>query len=41
LLLARDLRYATEQQVAPLRGQLDEIGAMLHVLWRKVDQERR
>lgn len=41
LLLARDLRYATEQQVAPLRGELDELGAMLHALWRKVEQERR
>ena len=41
LLLARDLRYATEEQVAPLRGELDELGAMLHALWRKVEQERR
>jgi four helix bundle protein len=41
LLLARDLRYATEQQIAPLRGELDEISAMLHALRRKVEQEGR
>ena len=41
LLLARDLRYATEDQIAPLRADLDEIGAMLHALRRKVEQERR
>jgi four helix bundle protein len=41
LLLARDLRYAGEEQVAPLREELDEIGAMLHALRRKVEQEAR
>jgi four helix bundle protein len=38
LLLARDLRYATEEQIAPLRTELDEIGAMLHALRRKIEQ---
>jgi four helix bundle protein len=41
LLLARDLRYATEDHVAPLRAELDEIGAMLHALRRKIEQEGR
>jgi len=41
LLLARDLRYATEEQVAPLRGELDEISAMLHALRCKVEHEGR
>jgi len=41
LLLARDLRYAPEEKVAPLRQELDEIGAMLHALRRKVQQEGR
>ena len=41
LLLARDLRYATEDRVAPLRTELDEIGAMLHGLRRKIEQEGR
>jgi len=41
LLLARDLRYATEEQVVPLRDEFDEIGAMLHALRRKVEQDRR
>jgi four helix bundle protein len=41
LLLARDLRYAAEEQIAPLRIELDEIAAMLHALRRKVEQEGR
>ena len=41
LLLARDLSYATDEQVAPLRDELDQIAAMLHSLRRKVEQERR
>lgn len=41
LLLARDLTYATDEQVAPLRDELDQIGAMLHSLRRKVEQEGR
>jgi four helix bundle protein len=41
LLLARDLHYATEEHIAPLRAELDEIGAMLHALRRKIEQERR
>jgi four helix bundle protein len=39
LLLAQDLRYAPEDKVAPLRAELDEIGAMLHALRRKVEQD--
>lgn len=41
LLLARDLRYATDEQVAPLRDEFDQIGAMLHSLRRKVEQDAR
>ncbi len=41
LLLARDLGYATEDQVTPLRCELDEIAAMLHALQRKVEREGR
>jgi four helix bundle protein len=41
LLLARDLRYATEEQTAPMLAELDEIGAMLHALRRKIEQEGR
>lgn len=41
LLLARDLHYATEEQITPLRAELDEIGAMLHALRRKIEQEGR
>lgn len=41
LLLACDLGYATPEQVAPLRHELDEIGAMLHALRRKIEQEGR
>jgi len=40
LLLARDLQYVTEEQVAPLRDELNEIGAMLNGLRRKVEQQR-
>lgn len=41
LLLARDLGYATGEQVSPLRGELDEVSAMLHALRRKIEQEGR
>jgi four helix bundle protein len=41
LLLARDLRYVPEERVAPLRVEIDEIGAMLHALRRKIEQEGR
>lgn len=41
LLLARDLRYATEEQISPMRAELDEIGAMLHALRRKIEQDGR
>jgi four helix bundle protein len=41
LVLARDLRYATDEQIAPLRAELDEIGAMLHALRRKIEQDGR
>jgi four helix bundle protein len=41
LLLARDLRYVPEERVAPLRVEVDEIGAMLHALRRKIEQEGR
>ena len=40
LLLSRDLGYVTDEQVTPLRAELDQIAAMLHALWRKVEQER-
>lgn len=36
-----DLRYSTEEQVAPLRAERDEIGAMLHALRRKIEEDGR
>jgi len=41
LLLARDLRYATDEHVEPLHDELDQIGAMLHSLRRKVERDRQ
>jgi hypothetical protein len=40
LLLARDLHYANDEQVTPLRAELDEIAAMLHALRRRVEPDR-
>ncbi len=38
LLVARDLHYAADEKVAPMREGVDEIAAMLHALRRKVGQ---
>ena len=39
-MLAKDLHYASDDEVTPLRAELDEIGAMLHALRRRVEQDR-
>jgi four helix bundle protein len=39
LLLSRDLGYVSDEQVEPLRRELDEVAAMLHALRRKVEPE--
>jgi four helix bundle protein len=40
LMLAKDLHYANDDEVTPLRAELDESGAMLHALRRRVEQDR-